>query len=353
MILHVINSLRTGGAERFVLEVVSEMKKHGCDVDVMVFERKDTMFSRELASRGIRVRHTFAASYWSPLNLITFLCVMLGRRYDVVHTHLTYAQFWVALVSLCNLTHKKLYTTEHSTWNNRRGRWIWRFIDRFIYSRYRRVFCISDATRLSLLRWIGHKNAGKCVVEPNGVVIEQFQRAKAADRSELGFNSGDVIVMMIGRMDRAKDQPTLIRAVESLPSRYKCVLVGDGDTMDSVRRMVTDSSRVVFLGMRSDIASLLKVCDVYVQSSHWEGMPTSILEAMAAGRPVFGSCVPGVKELLPAEQLFPQGDGLALADMIHSLTIQHYNAIVVKQRDIVQQYSISRIVDDLLNEYAQ
>ena len=203
------------------------------------------------------------------------------------------------------------------------------------------------------MHWITPRKQSKYIIEPNGVVIEQFQQAVAVERNTWGVDANDIIVMMVGRMNCAKDQPTLIRAIESLPQCYKCVLVGDGDTMDAVKSSVTDLARVIFLGLQSNIAALLKACDIYVQSSLWEGMPTTILEAMAANRPVLGSAVPGIKELLPTEQLFAQGNSTELANMIKDLTPQQQEQIIARQNKIVQDFSISRITNDILTVYAQ
>ena len=120
MILQVINSFNIGGAEKFVVEFSTQLKRTGEQVEILTFDRHQTAFCKILKSRGINIKYTLSENYLSPLNMLTFAKVMWSKRYSCIHTHLTYAQLWVSLVSLVNFRNKKLFTTEHSNNNNRR-----------------------------------------------------------------------------------------------------------------------------------------------------------------------------------------------------------------------------------------
>lgn len=351
MILQVINSFQTGGAEKFLVEFSTQLQRSGEQVEILSFDRCQTNFYRLLQCRGIVVRHTMSEKYMSPLNLLTFVRVMCSGKYSCIHTHLTYAQIWIALVSALNFRRKKLITTEHSNNNNRRKYNLFRWIDKFIYSRYDYVFCISESTRSSLLDWIMPINSSKYKVIPNCVDIQYFRNAKGADRKNFKFKNTDKIILMVGRMSEAKDQPTIIRTVERLREDYKCLLVGDGETMNRVQSTVNIPEKTFFAGTRLDIASLMKMCDIYVQSSHWEGMPTTVLEAMAVGKVVLGSAVRGNIDILPKEQLFEEGDDEQLAKMIERLTPQRMQLIVSKQEGIVADFSLGKITDEILKFY--
>lgn len=352
MILQVINSLRIGGAERFVIETAVQMHKTGNPVEVLVFDRAITPFTKILSESGVKIRYTQSSSYFSPLNIITFIGIILSRRYNVIHTHLTYAQFWGAIISLLNIHRKKLVTTEHSNENNRRGNRGLRIIDLFIYSRYSTIICISETVRESLLGWLKCKNTSKYIIIPNCVNCEKFQDASPLDRNVFGLSASQIVIMMVGRMSKAKDQLTIIRATESLPDDYVCILVGDGETLPTIKAAVRNPNKTIFTGARIDIAQLLAMCDIYVQSSHWEGMPTTVLEAMAAGKVVLGSNVKGNKDIIPAEQQFEEGNSKELASKILNID-QFRDQAIARQNIELNRFSLNVICNQLCQCYTK
>lgn len=352
MILQVINSLNTGGAEKFVVEITTQFKKTGHLVEVLTFERKDTPFAKELKQQGIPIRYTASEKYLSPLNLFTFVSIIFSNKYKVIHAHLTYAQLWLSIASLLNFGRKRLFTTEHSAQNNRRASKLLRVVDKFIFSRFDKVISISSSVEQQLMAWVKPRKRDNYVVIPNCVNIDNLNKALATSRLEFGIDSNAKVVTMVGRMNTPKDQPTVIKAVESLPNEYVCLLVGDGPTLCSVKQTVNQKGRTIFTGARSDVASLIKMSDIYVQSSLWEGMPTTILEAMACGCVVLGSNVDGVRDILPDEQLFEQGNYQQLASMIEQMTTEHKNAMIEKQNQFVKSYSVENITNKILSLYA-
>jgi glycosyltransferase involved in cell wall biosynthesis len=103
------------------------------------------------------------------------------------------------------------------------------------------------------------------------------------------------------------------------------LLVGGGELENAVREQVAGlglESRVRFLGIRADVADILRASDVFVLSSRWEGNPMSVMEAMAAGLPVVSTAVGGVPELVRDGEtglLVPSEDTGALAQAIQAL----------------------------------
>jgi glycosyltransferase involved in cell wall biosynthesis len=133
-------------------------------------------------------------------------------------------------------------------------------------------------------------------------------------------------MVMIGRFAEQKDHGTLFRALAQLRDRdWSLDLVGDGPLRGRAEALVVElglEDRVSFLGMRTDVGSLLARAQVYVLSSRWEGLPRSIIEAMRAGLPVAASDVGGVAELIEDGAtgcLVPRGDVDALAARLGEL----------------------------------
>lgn len=245
------------------------------------------------------------------------------NRFDIIHTHNTSCQFLVAVVSLwMPLT---MVTTEHNTTNRRRGNRYLIRVDRWMYGRYRRIACVSEETRLALVKWIP-MIAARTVVIPNGISLDRFRNAAPAP--EISETPG-YRILMVAAFRAQKDQATLIRAFRLLSPEYHLFLAGgaetkqDEDNLQSCKALAEDSAlagRVHFLGIRSDVPALLAACDVSVLSSHYEGFGLSAVESMACGKPLIASNVKSLDTIVSgAGLLFPEGDAKALAGLIRRL----------------------------------
>jgi glycosyltransferase involved in cell wall biosynthesis len=130
----------------------------------------------------------------------------------------------------------------------------------------------------------------------------------------------------VGNFTPKKDHRTLLYAMSRVVWRHRgaqLVLVGSGplerELRDTVRSMGL-AERVVFAGSRDDVEELYPAFDVFALSSRNEGLPISLLEAMAAGVPCVATSVGGVPEVVSNEGLLvPAGDADALADALSTL----------------------------------
>lgn len=354
-VLFIIPNLRIGGAEKMLVELIPQMKQEGVECSVLLFDRESTHFSTLLKNENIQIFYTIRKSFFNLLNIITFLKVIFSRKYDVIHCHLTYPQFWIALVSVCNIRGKKLITTEHSSNNRRRGNALLKCVDKFVYSRFRWVISVSGTVQESLLSWIKPQNTSKYVVIENCVDIKKFRTAKPASRSEFGINDKDIILVMVGRMTAAKDQACIIQALTLLSDEYKAVLVGDGETIKDNQLLAQKlgvKDRVCFTGERNDIANILQMSDIYIQASHWEGLPTAPLEAMAADKPTIGANVPGIHDVLPQNMLYRHADFEDLARLILQVSSRSdISLLLEQQQQILQRFDLVNIMKKHLEIY--
>lgn len=317
-ILHVITSLRTGGAEKLMVDLLPRLKQEGIDVDLLLFDGTDTPFRRAAEEVGVKVYDLgIGGSVYSPMRLLKLIPFL--RKYDVVHTHNTAPQLFAAIGSvLCSVV---LCTTEHNTSNRRRG-WRWyATIDRWMYNRYRCVICISQKAEDNLREFVGKCKAKICTIN-NGVDISTY--AQAAPSPELDILApGSKKIIMVAGFRWEKDQPTLIKALKSLPEDFHLFLVGDGARRGELEALVADlglQSRVHFLGLRSDVPELLHAADYVVMSSHFEGLSLSSVEGMSVGKPFLASDVDGLREVVKgAGILFPHEDSNTLAAEIMQL----------------------------------
>lgn len=123
---------------------------------------------------------------------------------------------------------------------------------------------------------------------------------KATARNALGLAIDPPTVGWVGRMHPVKRLPLLLQAVSLLP-RWQLVIAGDGPERNNVQQVALDlgiHDRVKFLGELPDVTDALMAMDVFCLVSEWEGLPTAMLEAMAAGLPVIATSVGGIPEVI-------------------------------------------------------
>jgi len=207
-----------------------------------------------------------------------------------------------------------------------KNRWYYRPLDNWTARWNARVIAVSEAVRDDLIRQ-GYA-AETIEVIPNGVnpapfdAVTDEQRVRA--RREAGAGDGDVLLGVVARLSPQKDVATFVEAFALLehtverPS-IRAFVAGTGPLEADLRRLVADrdlESRLRFLGHRNDIPALLRASDVFVLPSRWEGLPLTVLEAMACRCPVVATAVDGTREAVVDGEtgiLVPPGDRQALA----------------------------------------
>lgn len=338
-ILHVITSLRTGGAEKLMVDLLPRLRDLSNEVELLLFDGTRTPFYEELDNMGITILHlAIGGNVYNPSNIFRLRKYL--KNYDIVHTHNTACQFYVPISKMLSYAKCKLFTTEHNTFNRRRKILGWKYIDKFIYRQYKSIISISKKTTDNLIAFIGNKYIIRTI--ENGVDLSAFNSLSSPD-----FNSKDKIITMIAGFRKQKDQDTLIKAISLLPQEYKLWLVGDGERRGILEKIVAELnlfSRVKFWGIRSDIPQILEKSHIIVLSSHWEGFGLAAVEGMASARPVIVSNVEGLKDVVwDSGIVFPLQDAKALANEIKLLceNEKKYNQIALACKEKAKEYDIN------------
>jgi glycosyltransferase involved in cell wall biosynthesis len=316
-ILHVITSLRTGGAEKLVTQLLPYFHANGFEADIAVFDGTTTPFSTILENAGIRIirlGHGIGASnIYNPRHIYRLL--KLIGNYDIIHSHNTSSQLFATLSAFLMKDSPIIVTTEHNT-TNRRRHWNWyRPIDRWMYRQHNQIICCSETAKKCLLSSGSISESQKLVTIPNGVSLPERE-------PNISVNDTKKVVM-VSAFRPQKDHITAVKAMLLLPEDVHLYFAGEGTTMQSVKDFVDSNKlndRVHFLGNVTNIPQLYSSVSCAILSTYYEGMPLSIIEAMAAGAPVIASDVPGVTELVQgAGILVPPADDKALAEAISHL----------------------------------
>lgn len=353
-VLHLINNLGSGGAEKLLEDLIPLMNKmENIEADILLLTDKNNVFYDSLISKGVKVNVVKYKNMYDIRNIFEIKKYIVDGSYDIVHCHTFPTQYWVALSRLFIQNKKvKFITTEHSTHNRRREKFYFRPIDKFIYSQYDLIISITEKTRDNLIDWIDpkHRKIDKHVVIENGVDSEKIKEALPYKKNELikGISEDTKLVCMVGRFSEAKDQPTLIRAISKLSEEVHLVLVGEGPLMVDNKELAEKlgiSGRTHFLGFRQDIPQILKTVDIVVLSSHWEGFGLAAVEGMAAGKPVLVSDVEGLRDVVKdKESRFKLRSDEDLSDKIINMLV--FDEIYYRKVN----YSNKRCLDFKLDE---
>jgi len=327
-ICQLLHSLTVGGAEVLAFRIARELS----DRYRFVFACLDDLgpLGEQLRREGFTVE---VLDRQPGVNLGCMRRMMrFWRREGValVHAH-QYTPFFYAAAARGLRRWPPVLFTEHGRWfpdYPRRKRILF---NRLMLGRPDRVVAVGNSVREALIRNEGIA-ARRIEVIYNGVDGAAFNGQpidRDAVRREIGVAADDFVVIQVARLDQLKDHLTAIRTIQRASRQVpnvRLALVGEGPELELIRdeirvRGVDDHVRL--LGLRHDIARLLRAADLFLLTSISEGIPVTIIEAMASGLPVVSTAVGGVPEVVVPEEtglLAPAGDDAALAEAVVRLT---------------------------------
>lgn len=269
-----------------------------------------------------------------------------NQHIDIIHTHDYKSHFYGGIVS--RLSGCKLVATIHGrTFGDIKNR-LFELIEDSLLRLASHIVVVSESLLYSLNKSLPGK---KTTLIANGVDDHAFSNENMGyGKSEWGFKPENFLFGTIARMSEEKGHRVLLDAFKNLTVSYKnarLLLVGDGPLAEELKQQVCESGlqdKVNFTGPRSDIECILNDLDCYVSPSHTEGMPMSILEAMATGLPIVATEVGSVRNLLcnGCGSLVPAGDISSLEEAMQFImdNIDLARDMGVKSRARVEtQYS--------------
>jgi len=355
-VLHIINGLGTGGAEKLIIESLPQytVRNENIIVDLLLLDGTEYPFKIQIEKnfKG-KVISLGTGGVYNPLHILKLTKYLAS--YDIVHVHLFPSLYFVAIAKIISRTKAKFIFTEHSTNNRRVKNKIFRVLDKFIYKQYDVVTAITPQVMQMLKETLRLQN--KVVVVYNGINVDQIRNAESLDPKSFFLDEGAKVLIQVSRFSIEKDQQTVIRAMRILPSYVKLLLVGDGESIMACKALVNDlglEERVRFLGVRMDVTQLLKASDIIVQSSFWEGFGLAAVEGMAAEKPLIASAVPGLYEITEGAGLtFQQGDEEGLSEKVMTLIENEtlYNQVARDCFARAEKFKIETMVDQLIKIY--
>lgn len=330
-VVHLIHSLAPGGAEAVLVDLAAAAPTANLELAVMPLVRvADQRYVRALHALDVPVLSLDLPSRWDPRAFSRSLAGLAAWRPAIVHTHLQHADVVGALAARC--LGVPMVSTLHVVHDepgpvSRIKRWV---AAAARLSTAARTISVSDAQRRWYLDAFPRADAGHVVTIHNGIADTRVRPPDAAATAELrrslGVPATAVMAVQISILRPGKGHTDLLAAVRMLPTQpaVHVVIVGDGPLrgqLEAQARDVTD--RVHFAGFRHDVPAILECCDVVVQPSEFDALPTTLIQALAAGKPVVATAVGGIPEIVTADEgvLVPPRDPSALAAAIAVLAV--------------------------------
>ncbi|HEY3311087.1 MAG TPA: glycosyltransferase [Anaerolineales bacterium] len=297
-IAQMLDTLSQGGAQRMQVFLVESLQPLGVELTVISLrEPSKSPYLERLQAAGARVVSFPFPRLFSPgafINLVKFLS---HEKFDLLHAYLTYSNIvgsmagrltgTPTIASLRNADKQGVsYTPKRAM--------LEVFAMRYLATRVMaNGIAVAEVARKRL------NNARKVDVIPNAVdlipSIPEDER-RLLRQAVLG-DPGRKFILSVGRLTAAKGFHDLIDAfalVHAQDGLAALVIAGGGDLRNELNEHVAHlglTGHILLLGPRDDVPKLLAAADIYVNSSHWEGTPVSVLEAMAAGLPVVATRV--------------------------------------------------------------
>jgi glycosyltransferase involved in cell wall biosynthesis len=320
-VLHVVESLEVGGLERLVADLVV---LRGVETTSVACLETVGAFGEMLRQQGVEVKLIgIQSGILSTFRVLANHVRAVGPQ--IIHCHNMKAHLYGgACARLAGEI--PVVLTKHGNSPPGTGktgpanRWL---------ARRTQVIAVSEDVKESMSKWIGN---GRYAVRyiPNGISLEPFHGLpnRAAARAHFQWSQEEFLIGIVARLASSKGHRCLLQAFalfrRDRPSA-RLLIVGDGVMRETIRTLASDlgiADAVSLLGERPDVPVILAALDLFVLPSEHEGMPVTVLEAMAAGLPVVASTVGGIPQVVVNGQtgiLIPPRDPARLAQVMLEL----------------------------------
>lgn len=289
--------------------------------------------------------------------LVKLIKILREERFNILHCHSSFAGIYGRLAG-CFVPEMKIVYTPHSFSFNQKTskiiRTLLEFLERTLSLITDSIVCVSESEYKRACD-IGISQQ-KLTVIKNGISKVTANLNKQNWLVKHGYDHNTRIVGFIGRLSRQKRPDVFIQALRDSKLSHVCfVIVGNGPEYEMVRSMTQDYPFTLVTEAKG--AEIVQIFDVYVNTSDWEAMPYTILEAMIHGIPVIATKIPDVMELIKDNNtgfLVNSGDTKQLADKIDEILYNKEKLDVIGEngRKMVEsQHSIEQMIARTLDLY--
>ena len=290
-IIQIIPTLNIAGAETMLCNLSCELANAGHEVIVLTFYSTNTALTDKMKKYGIRIE-AINKKPGFDYTVVKYIRKFIdSERPDVIHTHLHVLPYvWL----VCG-KRKVIHTLHNVASHEQNG--VGKIICGFIYKYSTKCIpvAISEQYKEAIKEYDISK---KITVVENGIPIENVR-----SKEEYNFKN-HIEVYHVGRFTDEKNHKLMIDVMEELVSNYPQIRIhfwGEGILKEELEKYVSKKNlekNILFEGLSSELWSELKNGDIFILPSKYEGMPMSLIEAMAAGLPIIASNVGGIPDMI-------------------------------------------------------
>jgi glycosyltransferase involved in cell wall biosynthesis/ribosomal protein S18 acetylase RimI-like enzyme len=329
-ILHIVGDSRYGGVVRIILGLAREAKAAGWQLDVLATDPavQAALKRQSIGVVDLDVIHRAIHPFRDLTGLLRLSSFLKGAGYGIVHTHTSKGGFVGRLAArlagvpiIVHTMHGFAIHELSPVW----ARVVYTALERLASRWCHRIISVSQFHRDWALD-LRMCPSWQILAIPNGITPDPANGGtdRLQLRRDVGAEDGDLLLLTPTRLAWDKGLQHLIEAAAMLPrdTRYRLAIAGDGSARAELEQLAQArgvADRVVFLGFRDDVADLLAAADAVVLPTLREGLSMSLLEAMAAGKPIITTSIGSNREVATQTEmalLVPPGDPAALADAI-------------------------------------
>lgn len=293
-ILHVIGSLKIGGAENVAMNFVRYLDQQKYQCDYLVFSEEIGEYEEEAIKFGANIIRIPAPNKGYKNYIKNLKAILKVNQYDIVHSH-TLFNNGITLKVAYDANIKKRISHSHSTDSGVKETLKYKIYKNIMKNMIKKYATHMIACGLEAGKYL----YGDEEFKKNGIVINngidakkycysEIKRNRA--RKELGIKE-ELLIGHVGRFTETKNHSFLLDIFNEVykdNNNSKLLLIGDGELRTEIEAKIKKldlQDKVVLTGIRNDVAYLQQAIDVIVFPSLYEGLPVSIVEAQAAGIP--------------------------------------------------------------------
>jgi glycosyltransferase involved in cell wall biosynthesis len=329
-VIHLIDDLRVGGAQRLLLTFATEAMKRGVRTGVIsLTEDLHVSIASQLRIAGVEVMSCPSESKRELLDvprLLRLIRLIRQSSAAVIHTHLTYSNILGTIAG--RIAGKPVVNSFHGLPSTARGSSVMNLVEYRVLDLFSNgIVAVGDVVTQRHQPFLRRQTilTVPSAVHPVAAITEEQRRKH---RVELIGDDQRILILSLGRLTEEKGYLDLMRAFKIILGRVpSCALVIIGDDRGPHAELIKDEllrldlkGHVYLLRPRDQVHELLGAADIYICSSHSEGLPLSLLEAMSAGLPVIATRVGAIPDVIDESNglLVPSQDVHALAGALET-----------------------------------
>ena len=348
-ILYAIETSGPGGAEKMLINLVESLDKKRFRPLIVLLQTG--WLDDQLRSRGHQP-FIFPLDRMIDIGWLRKAASLIkAEDVNVLHAHEFYMNTYCALLS--RFTGVPCVTTVHGR-NYYPEKWYRRSAYRMA-SKHSAMVAVSNGIRDFLQDTVGISGSNLITIR-NGIDVDTYTsvlKLRTTTRNEIGLTQEQPVIGCLGNLYPVKGHTYLVQAAATICQRYPdsvFLFAGRGKMLESLQRQAVQlgvERNMRFLGFRDDTPMLLAAMDLFVLPSLSEGLPLSLLEAMAACKPIIASAVGGIPEVIVHEKnglLVKQADAQALAESVLLLLDNRDLASTIAQqaqKDVIAHHNVT------------